>query len=174
MVDFRKDYFEKFGSFPYVAVDKSSSSSLVPQNATLGQMGLSLQAEFQKFYRKSVLVPDEETCSEAIVVFPFNGNGGVPWYRDTNISYSQDGYAPALPGYISWNLLSVMNESPEVTVPVGPIRYQSKISLVEEEYPAALEIQGAVGCDMMLMNLAREVAYAQGLPKAVRTGSKMY
>ncbi|CAI7644129.1 unnamed protein product [Penicillium manginii] len=174
IVDFRKDYFEKFGSFPYVAVDKSSSSSLVPQNATLGQMGLSLQAEFQKFYRKSVLVPDEETCSEATVVFPFNGNGGVPWYRDTNVSYSRDGYAPALPGYISWNLLSVMNESPEVTVPVGPIRYQSKISLVEEEYPAALEIQGAGGCDMMLMNLAREVAYAQGLPKAVRTGSKMY
>lgn len=119
-------------------------------------------------------MPDEETCSEATVVFPFNGNGGVPWYRDTNVSYSRDGYAPALPGYISWNLLSVMNESPEVTVPVGPIRYQSKISLVEEEYPAALEIQGAGGCDMMLMNLAREVAYAQGLPKAVRTGSKMY
>ncbi|KAJ5775765.1 amidase signature enzyme [Penicillium nucicola] len=174
MVNFRKDYFEQFESFPYVAVDKPSSSSLKPQNATLGQMGLSLQAEFQKFYRTSVLVPDKETCSEAIVVFPFNGNGGVPWYRDTNISYSQDGYAPALPGYISWNLLSVMNESPEVTVPVGAIRYQSKISLVEEEYPAALEIQGASGCDKMLLNLIREVTYAQGLPKAVKTGSKMY
>lgn len=155
-------------------MDKPSSSSLAPQNATLGQIGLSLQAEFQKFYRSSVLIPDDETCSEAIVVFPFNGNGGVPWYRDTNISYSQDGYAPTLPGYISWNLLSVMNESPELSVPVGSVRYESKISLVEEDFPAALEIQGASGCDMMLMNLVREVAYAEGLPKAVKTGSKMY
>lgn len=107
-------------------------------------------------------------------MFPFNGNGGIPWYRDTNITYTPEGVAPAIPGYLSWNFLSVLNESPELAVPVGSVKYDSRISLVEEEFPSTLEIQSAHGCDLMLMNLVREVAYNQKLPKRVKTGSKMY
>ncbi|KAL4899038.1 hypothetical protein BDW74DRAFT_171806 [Aspergillus multicolor] len=173
-VDFEKDYLAKFDRYPYVALNTAGSASLAPQNATLGEIGFTLQAEFQDFYRQFFLSASEETCSDAIVVFPFNGNGGNPWYRDDDAAYTVEGRAPALPGYISWNFLSVMNESPEVAVPVGTVRYTSRVSLVQEEYPATLEIQGAVGCDFMLMNLVREVAYSQGLLKGVKTGRWMY
>jgi hypothetical protein len=52
------------------------------------------------------------------------------------------------------------------------VKYDSRISLVEEDFPATLEIQGA-GCDFMLMNLVREVAYTQGLPRGVKTGRRL-
>ncbi|PYH75896.1 amidase signature enzyme [Aspergillus uvarum CBS 121591] len=173
-LNFKKDYFAKFGRYPYSTLNAASDPSFTPQNASLGEIGHALQSEFQTFYRRYFLSANEETCSDAIVVFPFNGNGGIPWYRDSNISYTVAGSAPALPGYISWNYLSVMNESPEVAVPVGTVQYHSRVSLVEEEFPATVEIQGAVGCDFMLMNLVRAVAYEQGLRKGVRTGSRMY
>ncbi|RDW76548.1 uncharacterized protein DSM5745_06540 [Aspergillus mulundensis] len=171
---FKKDYIAKFNRYPYVALNSAGSASLAPQNSTLGEIGFALQSEFQAFYRHAFLPANEETCSETLVVFPFNGNGGNPWYRDDPATYTVEGRAPALPGYISWNLLSVMNESPEVAVPVGAVEYTSRVSLVGKEYPATLEIQGAVGCDFMLMNLVREVAYTLGLPKGVKTGRRMY
>lgn len=132
------------------------------------------RVEFQTWYRANYLTADEDTCSKAIVVFPFNGNGGVPWYRDTISSDSADGVAPAAADYISWNLVSVLNGSPELSVPVGKVGYQSRVSLTEEFFPANLEIQAAVGCDFMLMNLVREMAYELDLPKGVKTGRYMW
>ncbi|KAL3488552.1 amidase signature enzyme [Aspergillus germanicus] len=173
-INFKRDFFTQFAHYPYTTLDGATDPSFAPQNATLGEMGNALRTEFQHFYRTHFLPASETTCSDAIVVFPFNGNGGIPWYRDTDVSYSPGGQAPAPPGYISWNLLSVMNASPEIAVPVGAVRYRSRVSLVEEEMPAALEIQAARGCDLMLMNLVRNVAYAQGLPRGVKTGRRMF
>ncbi|OJJ97044.1 hypothetical protein ASPACDRAFT_45900 [Aspergillus aculeatus ATCC 16872] len=171
---FKEDYFAKFGRYPYTTLNAASDPSFTPQNATLGEIGHTLQSEYQTFYPRYFPSAKEETCSAAIVVFPFNGDGGNPWYRDSNISYTVAGSAPALPGYISWNYLSVMNESPEMAVPVGTVKYQSRVSLMEEEFPATVEIQGADGCDFMLMNLVRAVAYERGLKKGVQTGSRMH
>jgi hypothetical protein len=173
-INFKRDFFTQFAHYPYTTLDGATDPSFAPQNATLGEMGNALRTEFQHFYRTHFLPASEKTCSDAIVVFPFNGNGGIPWYRDTDVSYSPGGQAPAPPGYISWNLLSVMNASPEIAVPVGAVRYRSRVSLVEEEMPAALEIQAARGCDLMLMDLVRNVAYAQGLPRGVKTGRRMF
>ncbi|KAK9475713.1 amidase signature enzyme [Lipomyces japonicus] len=172
---FIADYEAKFdGSAPYETENGVDSSTNPSQNATVTAEGIAERKEFQAFYAKYFLGADSETCSDAIVVFPFNGNGGVPWYRDTVTSDSANGVAPSSPEYLSWNLISPINGSPEVVVPVGTVGYQSRVSLVEEEFPAALEIQAAHGCDFMLLNLVREVAYDQNLPKAVKTGRYVF
>ncbi|KAL3477183.1 amidase signature enzyme [Aspergillus californicus] len=171
---FQQDYFAKFQSYPYTTIDAAGTKSQSTVNTSQAEQGKAQRAEFQKWYRKYFLTPDNTTCSEAIVVFPFNGNGGVPWYRDDTNTDSANGFASAPDGYLSWNMLSVLNGSPELVVPVGDVAYLSRVSLVEERFPAALEIQAAYGCDFMLMNLVREVAYTMDAPKGVKTGRFMF
>ncbi|KAJ5352581.1 Amidase [Penicillium brevicompactum] len=168
--DFQTDYFKKFGSYPYMSVDTPGTNSTEPESDAKAKLGKEQRAEFQAWYRKYILASNDETCSEIIVVFPFNGNGGVPWYRDATTKDSAGGFAAAPEGYLSWNMLSVLNGSPELAVPVGEVGYTSKISLVEEKIPAALEIQAAYGCDIMLLNLVRELAYSTNATKRVKTG----
>ncbi|ETS80715.1 hypothetical protein PFICI_08244 [Pestalotiopsis fici W106-1] len=170
---FQKDYISKFGTYPYMTLDDTSSNVSLSTNSQT-QLGAAQRAEFQAWYRKHILSPDDTTCSQTIVVFPFNGNGGKPWYRDSTTSDSASGTASALAGYISWNLLSVLNGSPEIVVPVGEVEYLSRVTLATEKFPAAVEIQAAYGCDLMLTNLVREVAYAMDLPRGVKTGRFMF
>ncbi|KAJ5333569.1 Amidase [Penicillium brevicompactum] len=172
--DFKTDYFKKFGIYPYMSVDTPGTNSTEPESDAKAKLGKAQRAEFQAWYRKYILASNDETCSETIVVFPFNGNGGVPWYRDATTKDSAGGFATAPEGYLSWNMLSVLNGSPELAVPVGEVGYTSKISLVEEKIPAALEIQAAYGCDIMLLNLVRELAYNTDATKRVKTGRFMF
>ncbi|KAF7515216.1 hypothetical protein PCG10_003565 [Penicillium crustosum] len=172
--DFKADYYEKFGSYPYMSVDTVGSNSTEPESKAKVKLGKDRRAEFQSWYRKYFLGSDDETCSQTIVVFPFNGNGGVPWYRDATTKDSAGGFAAAPEGYLSWNMLSVLNGSPELAVPVGEVGYTSKISLVEERIPVALEIQAAYGCDLMLLNLVRELAYNTDATKSVKTGRFLF
>lgn len=155
-------------------MDGTGSSDITYEDSSLAALGWAQRAEFQAWYNKYFLARDNLTCSQAIVVFPFNGNGGIPWYRDSTTSYSTDGIGSAPAGYMSWNLISPLNGNPEASVPVGEVGYTSRVSLVEEKFPANLEIQAAHGCDLMLLNLIREVAYAMDLPREVKTGRYMW
>ena len=157
-----------------MSVDTPGTNSTEPESDAKAKLGKERWAEFQAWYRKYILASNEETCSETIVVFPFNGNGGIPWYRDATTKDSAGGFAAAPEGYLSWNMLSVLNGSPELAVPVGEVGYTSKISLVEEKIPAALEIQAAYGCDIMLLNLVRELAYNTDATKRVKTGRFLF
>lgn len=157
-----------------MAVDTPGTKSTDPESEAKANLGKEQRVEFQAWYRKYILASDDDTCSETIVVFPFNGNGGVPWYRDATTKDSAGGFAAAPEGYLSWNMLSVLNGSPELAIPVGEVGYTSKISLIEEKFPVALEIQAAYGCDLMLLNLVRELAYATDATKSVKTGRFLF
>lgn len=157
-----------------MSVDEAGTASTEPESKSKAKLGKDRRAEFQAWYRKYFLASNDETCSETIIVFPFNGNGGVPWYLDATTKNSAGGFAAAPEGYLSWNMLSVLNGSPELAVPVGEVRYTSKISLVEEKIPVALEIQAAYGCDLMLLNLVRELAYTTDATKSVQTGRFLF
>jgi hypothetical protein len=61
-----------------VTINGGGSPSFASQNATLGEIGHTLQLDFQPFYRNNLLTANEETRSDAIVVFPSNGNGVIP------------------------------------------------------------------------------------------------
>ena len=169
------DYEAKFnGDLPYMTENGPSVVAAEVFNQSEIDAGNVEREEFITWYTKNFLTPDENTCSEAIVVFPFNGNGGVPWYRDSLSTDSANGIAPSSIDYVSWNVISPYNGSPEIVVPVGTVGYKSRVTLADEELPVALEIQGAYGCDFMLMNLVRDMAYTLDLPKGVKTGQTLF
>jgi hypothetical protein len=172
--EFERAYQAKFGSSPYTVIDRASDFDIAAANTSEIAIGWAQRLEFQQWYREHFLPSNDMTCSDTIVVFPFNGNGGVPWYRDMLTTDSEDGVVSAPDGYVSWNLLSVLNGSPEIAVPVESVSYTSRVRLVEEYYPASLEIQAAYGCDFMLMNSVREVAISTDFPTGVKTGRFVY
>lgn len=69
--------------------------------------------------------------------------------------------------------ISNMADVPDVVVPVGEIPYNSTVSLQTEYMLVTMSFVAARGCDLMLVNLIRDLQTAEIL-KPVSTGPKMY
>jgi hypothetical protein len=68
---------------------------------------------------------------------------------------------------------SVQSQGPEVVFPIGEISYVSNITQVEEKLPVSIDVLAHRGCDLMLLDLAKNLADA-GLLKEVNTGSTLW
>ena len=66
-----------------------------------------------------------------------------------------------------------MADVPDLVVPVGEIPYNSTVSLKTEYMPVTMSFVASRGCDLMLVNLIRDLEEA-GILKPVKTGSRMY
>ena len=122
---------------------------------------------FREWFGKNVVKADENSCSESLFLIPlFTG--------DT--AYRNSVYSP--PDVSSWATFtpyyfSVQSQAPEVVFPVGQVSYQSEITNVEEKLPVVIDLLAHRNCDLMLLDLAGELADA-GLLKEVMTGRELW
>ena len=68
---------------------------------------------------------------------------------------------------------SVQSQGPEAVFPIGEVGYMSNITNVEEKLPVSIDVLAHRGCDLMLLDLAKDLADA-GLLKEVQTGRTLW
>ncbi|OQD75416.1 hypothetical protein PENDEC_c007G03836 [Penicillium decumbens] len=104
-------------------------------------------------------VAHKETCSEGIYLYPYTIG---------------ETHAPTAPPIgFSDGRIGVMAGAPDFVVPVGEIPYNSTVSLKTEYMPVTMSFVASRGCDLMLVNLIRELEDA-GILRPVKTGTRMY
>lgn len=91
-------------------------------------------------------------------------------------SYRNTVYSP--PSLSSWSAFlmyyySTQSQGPEVVFPIGEVPYLSNITYVEEKLPVSIDVLAHRGCDLMLLDLAKDLADA-GLLREVKTGSTLW
>ncbi|KAL4936356.1 hypothetical protein BDV06DRAFT_233459 [Aspergillus oleicola] len=109
---------------------------------------------------------NNETCSEGIYIYPYSL--GKTMYRNT---YPDAPTEPPM-GFKDGRIASLAGV-PDFVVPVGEVGYNSTVSLRTEYMPVALSFVAAVGCDLMMSGLIRELQ-EEGVVRAVGTGSRVY
>lgn len=103
-----------------------------------------------------------------LLVFP--QSWGVPQYRDESDRSRNKS--------ILWNGFSVYSISycsgcPDITVPVGQVKFQSKITETEGQLPVSLSFLTEPGSDVVLLSLLRKMEQ-DGLLKPVQTGTTTF
>jgi hypothetical protein len=68
---------------------------------------------------------------------------------------------------------STQSQGPETVFPIGEVSYFSNITYVEEKLPISIDVLAHKGCDLMLLDLAKDLADS-GLLKEVKTGSTLW
>lgn len=138
---------------------------------------VSIKNTFREFWLENMLKPDNETCSDGIMILDM-GTGGLPSYREqalnsmpgaTSLSYTAPGGGPLIPS----NYLASMSGSPQIGMPFGQVKYQSYISRQEEVLPVNVDLVAAPGCDGLLLAVLRRLT-EKGLVKEVKTGRKAF
>jgi len=107
-----------------------------------------------------------------ILIFP--QSWGIPCYRDESQATPKE----IKSGDIFWEGFSVYSISyvsgcPDITVPVGEVKYRSRITETEEWLPVSLSVLSRPGNDGVLMGLLRELEEG-GVLRSVRTGSRAF
>ena len=69
--------------------------------------------------------------------------------------------------------IATLAGGPDFVVPVGEVPYISSITGRREYMPVTMSFGAAVGCDLMLGDLVRELQEV-GVVKPVRTGRRLY
>ncbi|RMY03271.1 hypothetical protein D0868_07547 [Hortaea werneckii] len=108
---------------------------------------------------------DTETCSKGIFIYPWSL--GTPNYRDT---YLDPPTQPPL-GFANWAIAGYAAGG-ELVLPVGEVRYQSRITHQTEYLPVSVSLLVAHGCDLVLANLVRDLD-KNGILKASATGRRI-
>lgn len=82
--------------------------------------------------------------------------------------------APTIPpmGFTNGRIAN-MAETPDLVVPVGEVPYNSTVSHHTEYLPVTMSFVASRGCDLMLVNLIKDLEKA-GILNPVGTGPKMY
>ncbi|KAL4922387.1 amidase signature domain-containing protein [Aspergillus aurantiobrunneus] len=109
---------------------------------------------------------NRETCSEGVYVYPYST--GKTQYRNVYTS------APTEPpmGFTDGRI-ATMAGVPDFVVPVGEVPYNSTVSLRTEYMPVTMSFVAARGCDLMLVDLIRDLEDA-GILRPVEIGPRMY
>ena len=95
-----------------------------------------------------------------LLLFP--QSWGVPQYRDeSNQSTFWNGF--------SVYSISYCSGCPDITVPIGQVKFQSKVTKTEEWLPVSLSFLTKPGSDAVLLSLLRKMEH-DGLLKPVQTG----
>ncbi|KXJ88907.1 amidase signature domain-containing protein [Microdochium bolleyi] len=131
--------------------------------------GVANKTVFKTWLETEVLVPEHDSahCSSALLVHPIWP--GMPSYRDNYPSGSPEEVGI----YFGWNQygISQLGGVPEVVVPIGQVRYDSRVSETEKWLPVAVSINAAEGCDFVLYDLVSVLAERGVILKEVKTGA---
>ena len=103
-----------------------------------------------------------------LLVFP--QSWGVPQYRDEG-DQSKD-KSIWWDGFSAYSI-SYCSGCPDITVPVGQVKFQSKITETEEWLPVSLSFLTKPGSDFLLLSLLRRMEH-DGLLKPVQTGTMTF
>ncbi|KAL4795142.1 amidase signature domain-containing protein [Aspergillus venezuelensis] len=137
-------------------------------NPTIYTEALANKTAFQNWWNSpsGYGTPSNITCSEGIYIYPYST--GKTAYRNT---YPDAPTEPPM-GFKDGRI-STLAGTPDFVVPVGEVPYTSTVSGKREHMPVTLSFGAAVGCDLMLSDLVRELQDA-GVVRAVRTGRMLY
>lgn len=111
----------------------------------------------------------EDTQREVpLLIYP--QSWGVPQYRDDDKRLKDKS--------LFWNGFSAYSISycsgcPDITVPVGQVKFQSKVTETEEWLPVSLSFLTRPGSDAVLLSLLRNMEH-DGLLKPVQTGKATF
>ncbi|KAL4781350.1 amidase signature domain-containing protein [Aspergillus varians] len=111
-------------------------------------------------------VTNEESCSQGIYIYPYST--GKTQYRN---EYTGSPTEPPM-GFKDGRIGS-MAGVPDFVVPVGEVPYNSTVSRRTEYMPVTMSFVAARGCDLMLVDLVRDLEDA-GVLRPVETGERMY
>lgn len=99
-----------------------------------------------------------------LLIFP--QSWGIPKYRDeSQKTILWDGF--------SVYSISYCSGCPDITIPVGQVKFQSKVTRTEELLPVSLSLLTRPGGDAVLISLLREMEH-KGLLKPVQTGAATF
>lgn len=117
---------------------------------------------FTDFMQK--VLPDD--CSR-ILVYP--ANDGEPSLRQ---SYPGTPVSGPPVGFGATRLAN-LGSLPDMVIPLGEVPYNSTITHSQEWLPVSLSIVGGSGCDIQLMDIAKQLE-SSGLIKPVNTGRSLW
>ncbi|KAJ4154988.1 hypothetical protein LMH87_000258 [Akanthomyces muscarius] len=161
--EFRQEYEQKFGKPAYVGPymrwkwDRGAEVSLEQKEQALKEMEV-----YRRWFRENIMASGTDGYSDAVLILPCGS--GEPKYRDLPNS------APAVVPSFSPNYIASMLGLPQIVIPIGQLKFESRISKRSEYLPVVASMAGAPGCDKMLLSLARDVLDASNRPTAVQTG----
>ncbi|KAJ9119397.1 hypothetical protein QFC24_005630 [Naganishia onofrii] len=129
------------------------------------QAELARKNVFKDFFSEHVLKADNETCTDALFLYPINT--GTTSYRN--------GYkAPPNPPFGIFNeAYAPFHEGPEISIPLSQVPYNSTITNHVEYLPVSVAIMARPGCDYVLLDLAAGLQDA-GIISATKTGAEAY
>lgn len=138
---------------------------------------VALKRAFRESVSRHIFQHDASSCSNSIFIYDA-ATGGLPSYRYEEFNHIL-GATPFLltaPGadkepQVSdfLNFLASMGELPEITVPIGQVRYFSPVSRTWEALPVAVQLVTRKGCDRMLLKLVGRLAEME-IVKRVNVG----
>ena len=107
-------------------------------------------------------------CEVPLLVYP--QSWGVPQYRDADKRLKDKS--------LFWNGFSAYSISycsgcPDITVPIGQVKFQSKVTETEEWLPVSMSFLTRPGSDAVLLSLLRRMEH-DGLLKPVQTGKATF
>ncbi|KAF8806190.1 amidase signature enzyme [Phlegmacium glaucopus] len=127
---------------------------------------VALKRAFQDSVSRHIFKQDETSCSNSIFIYDA-ATGGLPSYRFEEFNHIS-GATPFLltaPGADKepqlsdfLNFLASMADLPEITVPIGQVKYFSPVSRTWEALPIAVQLVTRKGCDRMLLDLVGQLA----------------
>ncbi|ETS81947.1 hypothetical protein PFICI_06949 [Pestalotiopsis fici W106-1] len=166
---FKADYAAKFGGRqpfinPYPAARYATVINTTDEDVEESYERLMF---FKKWFGENVVKASEETCSESLFLIPMFA--GEESYRNTV-------YSP--PNVSSWSAFlmyyySTQSQGPETVFPIGEVPYFSNITYMEEKLPVSIDVLAHKDCDLMLLDLAKDLADS-GLLEEVKTGSTLW
>jgi Asp-tRNA(Asn)/Glu-tRNA(Gln) amidotransferase A subunit family amidase len=163
---FVNDYQARFGRYPFISPVARGGLALVPNIDPATYKEAVRRLSIYKEWFTTELVP---SCEEALVLYPIGP--GQEDYRDDSLN--EPPQSPVAP-YIGMIQASAAG-TPEYTFPIGKSRYQSRVSMREEELPVSIGMIGGAGCDGMLVDLVAKVtSEVEGLKAEVMTGRSIW
>lgn len=82
--------------------------------------------------------------------------------------------SPTAPGAFDGIWLAPTLGAPEISLPIGELKYHSRISGNDEYLPVVVSVLGKPGSDMALINAMKTVLTKARRPLQVKTGSRMF
>lgn len=108
-----------------------------------------------------------ETLEVPLLIYP--QSWGVPQYRDEKMDSETDIHEQEFSVYS----LSYCSGCPDVTVPVGEVRFESRISERDEYLPISLSILAPRGADQILLGLLSRLE-EENILKGVKCGRRAF
>ncbi|KAH6888439.1 amidase signature domain-containing protein [Thelonectria olida] len=162
---FIAEYQAQFGRFPFINPVPRSGLAIASQ---IDDVSYEEAVRHLKVYREwytSQLVP---SCEDALVLYPLGS--GLELYRDDSLKSA----ASPSSSYVN-TLQAALAGLPDFALPIGVRKYNSSVSLREEELPVSVGLIGGAGCDQMLLDLVVKLGEElDGFHTQVKTGRTMW